>query len=366
MRIQLRHRKGRCFEYLDREGKWKSTGSHEYGEAMTIAGAMLTASGTENFGDFAERVMYDERPGSYIDMMRELGKIQDSTLDEFRDAARIYVLPYFRKKRLGEITAPIIQVWYMNIRRKDGLKASSATCNHALAALSRILGFAELLGKIEKNPCTLIKKKKRKATGHPMFTPEELKILFPEDIPSLIDLYGSLDNALFFLICRDTGFRPCEVAGLTTDCYHPQFHCIFTKQTCDRKTRIIKMSVKTTGRGYSNRTGFILPFTEKIMNMVLETRPAGSCLFVKKDGTLKGQNALSNRFTRLLKEKGMYQPGKSLYSFRSTFFSNILADHTDEAAIMLMGQKNWHDCYDQRTPEQIITRTKRILESSNL
>ena len=364
--IAIRHRTGRCIEFKDTEGKWKSTGTHDREEAILVASAFLKTGNTDIFGKFAEEVITNTGPGSYIDMMRQLSRLDDSTFTEFKTSAKIYVIPFFKNMKLCEITAPKIQMWYMNMKLKNGKKASVHTSNNALSALSRILGYAEMLGKIESNPCRLVKRKRKESTGYPIFTEEEIKKLLPESIPDLIKIYGTVDIALFFLIIRDTGFRPCEVAGLTTSCYHPEFGSVFTRQSCDRATRKIKKSIKTTGRGYDDRTGFLKPFTEKVMKLVIDMVPPGSCLFIKRNGCNRGQKYFNDKLNDVMIALGIEKNGRCLYSFRSTFFTNLLAHHTDQASMMMMGHTNWHSCYDQRTPEQIIERTRRILDSSNI
>ena len=365
MKVYLRHRSGRCVEFRDIDGKWRSTGVKDKAEAYNIAVTLLAVECRDNFGDFANKVLYDEGPGSYIFMMRELNKLAKGTLKEFRDFAEIYVIPFFKNRQLNDITAPIVQVWYMNLTRKsDGKRASASTCNNALSALSRILGHAAMLGKIDSNPCSLVKRRRPNQQGTKPFTKEELDILFPDDIGSLLNIYGTLSDALFFLIIRDTGFRPCEVAGLTASCYYPQYHCIYTRQSCDRTTRNIKHEIKTSGKGKTDRFMRISPDTEYLMNIVIKMVPEGSCLFLNKKGKIKGQESFNRQLTRILEKLGIHKEGRSLYSFRSTFFSAFLKNHTDEAAMMMMGHNNWHSCYDQRSPEDIIERYEKVLNSS--
>ena len=366
MKLYLRHRTGRCIEFMDENGKWKSTKTHDKYEAYTLATALMCRKDDALFGEFAERMLNDRGPGSYIDMMQELGRYQSSTMREFRQSASIYVIPYFRKFRLTEISAPIIQVWYMGLKRKDGQKAAVTTCNHALSALSRILDFAQMMGKVDSNPCKLIKRKKDERKGHEVFTADELKKLFPDTIFGLRKIYGTLEEALFYMIMRDTGFRPCEVAALSTDSYYPKFHVVFTTKSCDRKTRKIKNRVKTTGRGYSERTGTLTPYTEKILNIVISSLEPGSYLFTKKNGELKGPEHFNRIFKDLMKIAGVEPRNRTLYSFRATFFTNILSTYSDEAAMMLMGHTSWNSCYDQRSPEQIVERTIRLLESAHI
>lgn len=366
MKVYLRARKGRCVEFLDRDGRWRSTGVKDKSIARQVAISILMSAPDETFGDFAKSVMYDEGPGSYIAMMRELGKIADGTIKEFRDSANAYVLPFFSNMTFDKITAPAIQIWYMNITTKSGKRAAASTCNNALSALSRILGYAAMLGKIPSNPCTMIKRRKPNSQGHKPFTDAELAIMFPESLGKLLNIYGTASDALFFVLMRDTGFRPCEVAGLTADCYYPEFHCIYTRQSCDRNTRNIKHEIKTSGRGKADRYMRISPIAEKLLDIVIESVPEGSCLFLNKKGKIKGQARFQVQFDRILASLGIPKDDRTLYSFRSTFFSKFIGKYTDEAAMMVMGHNNWHSCYDQRTPVDIIRRNERILDSSNI
>ena len=57
MKIYLRHRNGRCIEYMDLEGKWKSTGTHSKYEAQTIAASLICRKNEDSFGNFSEHIL---------------------------------------------------------------------------------------------------------------------------------------------------------------------------------------------------------------------------------------------------------------------------------------------------------------------
>ena len=362
MEIKIRHRNGRCFEYLDRNGKWKSTKEWDKEAALLAASMMMQNSIGMNFGDFATDIMVNTSYGSWLDTVKKLNKMKPQSIKTMFSNLSIYVVPYFRNMDISAITPSMIQAWYMNLKKKNGKPLAVNTSNRALEALSKVMDYALLLGLIDHNPCEGVMRMKKESTGHPVFTDEELSIMLPEDEERLIDIYGSLDNALFFLIAIDTGFRPGETAGLSVKSYHPRYHGLYTTQTCLKSTREISKSVKTSGRGYEQRTGFLSPFTESILRKVIHNRD--DLIFINDKGLPKGQEAFSKILDRAMLNLGIAKNGRSLYSFRSTFFTRMLRDYTDDAAMAMMGHRNWHSCYDQRSPEDILRRESAMLESS--
>ena len=356
MEVKLKHPSGRCIQFLDRNGKWKSTGTKIEKEAYAIAQTFLSQTLPDNFGEFAKEVLYDEGPGSYIQILREVKKIRESTIREFREAAEYYVIPYFAPFDLQRITAVQVQTWYINMTTATGKMAAPSTCNHAISALSRIFSHAIYLGKLTFNPCTAVKRKKPISTGFPKFTDEEIEILLPESIPELLRIYKELDIALFMLIALDTGFRPCEIAALNTSNFYTEHHSVYATSSCDKRNKNIEGQVKTTGRGYSERVGFLSDFTWQMFKLVESVLKPGSYIFTKRNGELRGQAYYYRALERAMRDTGIEKKDRSLYSFRSTFFSRFLQNHPDGVAMMLMGHTNWHACYDQRIPEEVIDR----------
>lgn len=364
MEIKIRHRNGRCYEYLDRNGKWKSTKEWDKEAAMLSASIKMQNSIGLNFGDFATDMMVNTSYGSWLDTVKKLNKMRQQSIDNMFDNLRYYVIPYFKNMDISEITTPAIQAWYMNIKKKNGEPLSANTSNRALEALSNVMCYALMLNLIDHNPCEGVMKMKKNSSGHPIFTEEELAKMFPRDEEKLIEIYGSLDYALFYMISIDTGFRPGETAGLSVKSYHPKYHGLYTTQTCTKRTKELDRKVKTSGHGYNDRTGFLSPFTEKIFKKVIAERD--DLIFINKNGKLIGQEAFGKKLDRVLLYLGIPKNGRSLYSFRSTFFTRMLRDYSDDTAMAMMGHKNWHSCYDHRTPEDVLRRESMMLASSNI
>lgn len=369
MEVRLAKRKGRCIQFMDHNGKWKSTGTFDMGEAYVVAHAFLSVNQSEIFRDFAEDMLFSDKPGSWLDTNRKLRKIKESTLEAMRDSAMSYVIPYFGNMKLSEISAPKIQIWYVKMKTKKGVPASRSTRNNALNALSKILSHAEFLGKIERNPCELITKMKPQKTGYPPFTEEEQKKMFPEDEAILESIYDNLNEALFYFVLRDTGMRPAEVAGLSFDNYFPDEHMIFTTESYSRYTKEIEDSVKTTDRGFGNRFGILSPFTEILLRKEIQRlRMIGKSdrIFVYDNGEMKGQTHFYNKLRTICKRTGIIKGNRALYSFRGMFFSRSLSSLPDNVALALMGHTSWHSCYDQRSAEDIVKRMRAIYDSADI
>ena len=364
MITRFRHRKGRCIEFLERDGRWKSTGTHDMQEARTIASAVSVLYIPMDVAGFVRTMLDENDADSWISMTYRLGKMKPGSMKNFLNYVEIYVVPTLGRMQIPDITAPVIQAWYMGLRKKNGDPVSVQTANNALSALSKILRYAEFRGLISSNPCTLAMRMKGEREGFPPFSEEELGRMLPDDRMGLIRIYGSLTDALFFLIARDSGFRPGEVAGLSASCYYPEFHAIYTKDSFDRTTRAVKDSIKTSEKGYNHKVGFLKPFTEKILMEVISD--GREYLFIKKNGQMCGQTYYLRRLNTIMKNLGIPKAGRALYSFRSTFFSSVLSDVNDSMAMALMGHTSWHGCYDQRTPDKIVKRARDMYESSHI
>ena len=365
MEVRLSARKGRCIQYLDSSGRWKSTGTFNMDEAYVIATARLMAESPCRFDEFAEDMLCNDSAGSWLDINTRMKKLRPSTIESIRMFARSYAIPFFGKMNLSEITAPLIQSWYMTMHLSDGSPASASTRNNALNALSKILGYAEYLGKIDDNPCRLVTKMKKPNSGYPPFTEEETRRMFPNDETLLEEIYDNLNEALFYMIIRDTGMRPGEIAGLSRDDYFPEEHMIFTKSSFDRYTKEMVEEVKTSNKGYANRFGILSEETERILKKEL-LRIKGNMIFAYDDGKPKGQVHFYNKLRTVLRRLGIEKGERSLYSFRGMFFSRSLSRLPDNVAMVFMGHTSWHSCYDQRSRSEIVKKVRALYDSADI
>lgn len=362
MKIQLRHRAGRCVEYLDSTGKWKSTRCTDKEKARAVALSIMDNE-LMTFGDFVDDMFNSKERMSWYGIMKDTGKLKDISIDQVKTYAKLYVIPFFKNFDIHEITPMLVQNWYMTIRKKDGELVSPTTAGHALAALDKIMKYAIFKGHITLNPCKAITTIRYESEGYPPFTDSELERMFPEDRIELCRIYGDITAALCFLVMKETGFRPGEAISITDDCYYPEYRAILTSQSYDSKNKTIKKDIKTTGRGFSTKFGRLSEFTHSIMMDVIKHNGHGP-VFLNRKGNIFSVAFIRDRLTRALEILGIEKGERAPYSFRSTFYTKRIQHQSKDAVLMLMGDKRSYRCYDQRSNEEIIRQLIAFEDSS--
>ena len=57
---------------------------------------------------------------------------------------------------------------------------------------------------------------------------------------------------------------------------------------------------------------------------------------------------------------GIDSEGRPQYSLRTTFMTNISNTMSKDKVMLLMGHKQWRECYDKRTAEDLIKNFKTM------
>lgn len=363
MEIKLRHRTGRKVEYLDSDGKWKTTGQDSKSEAITWIHANRGMSGATTLEMFADGFYTDSSIGTYKYLCMQTGS---HTHEEWwasnEGRYRLYIKPKLGKMPIKDITTARVQDWYLSIEGVRAKAISPASRKKILNALSTILDHAVFRGLISVNPCKFVIRIKENNNGRPPYTDEEMDRMFPKNPQELVDLWGGLKWACFFLIMRDTGWRPGEVAGLAVDGYFPNEKAIFTKQSVDSFTRNVQNSIKTSGRGKDYKIGFLSDETNAYLKLYIATEKPADLIFrsYRKKGVITNE-AANVQFTRAVNKLGIDRNGRPPYALRTTFMTNMAKTEASREKIMeLMGHTKWQSCYDQRTPLEVIEKARKL------
>lgn len=357
--LRLRHRKGRCVEYLSDDGLWKSTGCDTKDEAYTW---FYSSRGKENitFRNFAENIFIDDQPGSfrYIQKMAnkhthpEWWKSSDGILHR-------YLLPRFGKVAMVDLSTSSIQDWYLTFEGVSGKKLKAASKKKVLDCLSTIMDWAVFRGVIDKNPVSNVIKISERGEGRCPYTDEELAAMFPENRMRLMQIWGTPMWAIFFLIMRDTGWRPGEVAGLKAGGYYSDLHGVYTTQSVDSFDKKLQNSVKTSDTGYTYRVGLVSDRTASLIEEYIEYLDKDELMF-----TVNGQVVTSGtariHFMASLVRAGVEYNHRPPYCLRTTFQTNAAKTLSREQVEELMGHKQWRACYDKRTPEDIVRKVRNF------
>lgn len=363
MDIKLRKRAGRKVEYLDTDGKWKTTGQSTKIEAVTWLNANRGMSGATTLAEFADGFYTDEGIGTFKYLCEQTGTHKHEEWWKSNNSRYlIYIRPKLGKMPLSRITTPIVQDWYLSLEGVYKKSISPATRKKILNALSTIMDHAIFRGLMDKNPCKNVIRIKEANKGRNPYSEEEIDRMFPDNPQMLVDIWGGLKWACFFLIMRDTGWRPGEVAGLSPDGFFPEQKAIYTKQSVDSFSKNIQQSIKTTGRGKDYKIGFLTQETNAYLKLYLATEKPKELIFrTDRNGTVLTTGAVYRQFGRAMEKIGIDWTGRPPYALRTTFMTNMAKSEVSQEKIMeLMGHTKWQSCYDQRTPLEVIEKVRRL------
>ncbi len=119
-----------------------------------------------------------------------------------------HILPRFGKKRLSDLTRPVIENWLI------GLPLSNQSKNHILYTFRIVLREAKSEKLIRDNPLAEAEPLARNHRRRDVFTMEELKKLFPRTKTKLLEVWKSEKYAALFMTLATTGIRSGEVRAL--------------------------------------------------------------------------------------------------------------------------------------------------------
>jgi integrase len=195
------------------------------------------------------------------------------------------------------------------------------------------------------------------------FTDIELFKMFPKDEEKLLYIWGNRTWAVYFLIMRDTGFRPGEVAALTTECYNQELKGLYSERSIDFSTREIKERIKTTGKGKNYKVGLLTDQTVLQLNKLLfEKQYKPESLFLR----VKGRPIIpdvANKHLRLsLKRADVDRKGRTQYSLRHSFETDLAGRVENSILLELMAHTNFRKEYDHRTPADILRQLQPVRE----
>ena len=369
MDIVLRHRKGRKVEYLNSDGKWKSTGKDTKREAKTWVEVFADQGNISNgisMRDFITSMIEDDGPDSYISFRRSSGKMpSEATWNIMKTILRLYIIPRFGDFMITEISPRMIQNWLVTMKSKFDKPLASSYKDNILSHLSTVFDYAVFCGIIDHNPCRdIIGIRKTTSRKKKEFTDEELASLFPDDDSKLISIWSSKLIACYYMILRDTGWRPGEAAALTPANYIRSTHGIYTTRSVDSFTHTVKDRIKTSDSGYSMKIGILSERTSALLEEIINGMDDNQIIFTI-NGNLFVRSKLITIFNKALMACGIEQEGHCPYSFRVTFLTRTSMMYPDSVVMEMMGHKKWHSCYDKRSPAELLEKLRKELADAD-
>lgn len=357
--FRLTHRKGRPYQvmFAYNEGKWYSTGTHNKTQALIWAtqhlGIGLDSKVKQNITveEFAKPFL----DSAFKDMReRDIARGYIIGKEKYTNMVALikkYILPFHSTLKVREITPALIEDMLI---KQD---ISAVLKNTTLHAYKRLLEEAVRMDVVDRNSAELVKPFIYKQELRQAFTKEEYKRLFPQNRIELLRTWETLEWAGYFLVLRDTGFRPSECAGLTP------FNItedggVFTTHSINSDGEWVER-IKTTDSGQDYKIGLLSKQALEIIKELEEKAKDNehNLLFVAEDQRKRDIRMLpitphkaNRQLQRAFKYCELDINGRTQYSFRHTFNTNIYSKVNEDVRLELMGHTSNIKAYDHRTP----------------
>lgn len=371
---RFRHPKGRNIEVMFRfrPGKWESTGTDDDIEAVHYAdGVLLKMNGPSNkegvtLREFAEGFFSDKDPRGFRKRMARRGATyEDSFYEQHQSRLDNYILPAHGDYLISAITDIMIEDFIIDLERKSesGKQLANSTKNKVLACYRLVMQEATRQGYVRSNQAKEVVALGTSDKERGIFTEDELALLFPDDDEKLIHIWSTVRWAAYFLVLRDTGWRPGEAAALHVTNYFPEIHGVYTTSSVDYKTHQIKERIKTTHRGQKYKDGFLQEQTVRILETLIAMKAGSDPYLFHYIYNGKDQFIYSDIANKRLRASaalaGVELDGRTQYCFRHTFNTYYIGRLPEMARLILMGHTKNRKEYDHLSGEQ---RLRRVLE----
>lgn len=340
-----------------------STGTKDMLQAVLFAEKRMESlgrgSGSTLFRIFAEGFYTRTDEDSFrARMERQDRPRKESSYEGHQQRLDKYIIPYFGSYRVDSITSLMIEKFVEQLPKtlSSGYRVS------IYYTLRYVLLDAERHGLIARCPADsdvvgLPKITNKKAVR--ALTSYEQSLLFPLDADKRIGLYGGLLYATYFSIMYSTGFRPGEVRGIhVSDLWvGSRGVCVDVTHSVPSDTDKLEERVKTTGKGFSARTGVLDDITVDLLRRLIRQKSLGpqSPIFrVRKDSYVCIRTC-NNHWRDACKSLGLDEAAKmTQYCLRHTFGTERKGVIDDKTLADYMGHSGgvMLSTYDNRERDQ--------------
>jgi integrase len=244
-----------------------------------------------------------------------------------------YIIPKFGALLLTEIKPRMFEDW------RRGLKLSNATRNHIRNTFKLVMEQALYDELVLTNPIAITRPlSKHVFVRRDVFTPDEIKTLFPSSTSELTEVWGTYEFAVIFLVLASTGMRSGEVRAMTWQQVHLPEKSIYVDRAinCDGGVGPTKSK--------KNRV-VLLPETV-VAHLACwhhQSAPSSGEDYVfpgQSDGCPLSKEWIIERFYRALRKVGINQnKDRNLvpHSFRHSFISQLANELPPEVINLLSG-----------------------------
>lgn len=347
-------------------GRWFSTGATTMPEAVRYADAVIMRDGLmetgkpETLRQFATGMFDKDDPRGFRRRNEARNrKYSDVYYKQMKGRLDNWILPALGQYTLSSLNPVLIEDWFL------GIPKASNTRNKILMCLQYVLDEAMRAHLIESNPARQVTMINPIYRRREPFSKEEMAILFPDDLDSLVRVWGSVMWAGYFCVMKDTGFRPGEVSALRAKNWFPQYRGLYLTESVDCYTRAVKPTIKTSHKGMPYKIGKVTPMTARIIEILKAQSEDGFLFGVPRQGSPHEYRRIipdtaNKHLEGVAKRIGLDLAGRTQYSFRHTFDTDLFGRIPEDVRLQLMGHTSDRAEYLHVTPE----RGFQILEES--
>ncbi len=366
---RFRSPKGRNIEvmFAHTPGKWVSTGTKDMVDAVLITEAQLKGEGLRtshipSLKQFADGFFTQADPQGWRRRLEAKNKKRlPSFYEHHQSRLDRYILPKFGARLINTITDIMIDDWLIALKQPNGSKLSENTKNKVLATFRVIMEEARRKGMVEDNAAAKVEQFAESNKKREPFHPVELLEMFPDRYEKLLYIWGSLMWACYFLVMRDTGFRPAEVAGLKLSNVSFQLGGVYTTGSVDGATRSFKNSIKTSNKGQGYKVGILTAQTlAMVQNLAVESNLGHDSYLFTINGKLLRPEVSNKHLRASLDRAGIERRDRTQYSLRHSFDTDLAGKIENKVLLELMAHTSLRKEYDHRTPEMILEQLQPV------
>ena len=345
-------------------GKWISTGTDDLSKAELWAAnyeVSLTPLSQISLRDFSKDFFLSGRC-PWLRRMHAKGKTFTARhLGKMRGNLENYIWPAFGDLVLPAIQQRDIDDYLIDLRsiRDPHKQLKSDAKNKIIATFRHIMREAVSQGLIERDPTIgIVPFQDIDRKDQEVFSPDELKLLFPPNIDAMVRIWGSLEWTAYFLIMGSCGLRPQEVGALTWGKWIRTMHGLAITHKIDPDS---KQRIKGTKTGISKAS--LLPRRAEELLLLLEstrenTEP-DSLIFIPQEAAGGISAETSNKhFKASCERAGIARRDRTQYNLRHSFNTHALQLLDRHEVQSLMGHQTnaMTQRYDHPTDQQLVAR----------
>jgi len=360
--------------FASRPGKWVSTGQNKQRDAILWAEEhrlnpeQKVRNQQKTLKQFSEG-FFTEDPHKWRKRQEKKNKyFPDIYYKAHQSRLDNYILPEFGDILLPAITARQIDDWLLELdKSKKNTTLSDNTKNKILFCFRIVLDEAENLGFIKDNPARKVTPITERSNSREIFSTDEIRTLFPINLDDALNIWLTFDWYLFFKIQAVCGLRPGEVAALSWGDFYPKLNGLVVSKSIDYHTGKIK-GLKTDKKGIKEKVSILDGKTVRELEQYKVKYDSFSPLqliFRSINGnTIKPEISLKHFKASCVRAK-ISMNGRTQYSLRHTFDTELLKQLSRDNVNDLMGHTTYRAEYDHRSAEDRLAQLQHVQDIIN-